>query len=43
MKSDKKIDDFEILAPVTSKMTSKPQQPRRPQKEPSEYFQQLHF
>ena len=25
-----KLDDFEILASVTSKMTSKPQQPRRP-------------
>ena len=24
-----KLDDFEILASVTSKMTSKPQQPRR--------------
>ena len=26
-----KLDDFEILASVTSKMTSKPQQPQRPQ------------
>ena len=26
----KKLDDFEILASVTSKMNSKPQQPQRP-------------
>ena len=29
MKSDKKLDDFEILALGTLKMTSKPQQPQR--------------
>ena len=28
MNSDKKLDDFEILASVTSKTTSKPQQPQ---------------
>jgi hypothetical protein len=41
MKSDKNcIDDFEILALVTSKTTSKAQQPRRL---PSGFYFKLHF
>ena len=36
----KKLDDFEILASATSKMTSKPQQPRRL---PSGFNLKLHF
>ena len=36
----KKLVDFGILASVTSKMTSKPQQPRRL---PSGFYLKLHF
>ena len=35
-----KLDDLEILASATSKMTSKPQQPRRL---PSGFYSKLHF
>ena len=35
-----KLDDFEILASATSKMTSKPQQPRRLL---SGFYLKLHF
>ena len=35
-----KLDDLEILASATSKMTSKPQQPRRL---PSGFYLKLHF
>jgi hypothetical protein len=34
------LDDFEILASVTSKMTFKPQQPQNP---PSGLYFELHF
>ena len=38
--TSQKLDDFEILASATSKMTSKPQQPRRL---PSGFYLKLHF
>ena len=40
MKSDKKLDDFVVLASVTSKTTSKTQQPMRL---PNGFYFKLHF